>query len=79
MKHSTVNNEDNQVVDGCQIPNSRADEFNDEANIFFKDVNWECVTGDFWTTFTVWSVFDTDESREEVEKFVVMADDFMEG
>jgi len=59
-----------------QVPNDKAAEFDAAAMDCFVNVDWEATTGDFWTTFNVWSVFPTPVSEAEVTRFVNMSEDF---
>jgi len=70
--------DETQTVMSFQVGNSEADVVDTEGAAMFHGVQWECESGDFWTTFDVWSVFDTDESRAEVQRFVDWATDVEE-
>jgi len=58
------------------VPNERAEEFDTMAQTMFTNVDWECESNDFNSTFTVWNVFTSEAADAEVGAFVDAADYF---
>jgi len=65
-----------QTQMNVSVANGEAESVDALGMQLFQNVDWEVESGDFWSTFSVWSVFDTDESRGEVQRFVDWASDF---
>ena len=58
------------------VPNDRAEEFDTSSSEYFNNVTWEAESSEFHTTFTVWNAFTSEESDEEVGRFVDFAEHF---